>query len=244
MEVQENHHCSGTKMGQPLGQIVSDERVWSVLKGSSVCRIIKLSCRFGIDVFQHWKEQLALVQGLLVSFPTPQTWTDPENQPPSFPLAPRLLQLHTAVFRGNLDVLCYCDIIGLKTRASVPSCSLSLEGMSVWMPVLAGEERAWGDSAWERHSNLASSWGALQALAGEVFMTKSLLCGVARLPQLSQRGRQSPHLVWRGAEVWKSTLRMWRKRVRWQKEGQLWKWDLRSSFEQSSECIWCFGLAA
>lgn len=53
MEVQENHHCSGTKMGQPLGQIVSDERVWSVLKGSSVCRIIKLSCRFGIDVFQH-----------------------------------------------------------------------------------------------------------------------------------------------------------------------------------------------
>lgn len=53
MEVQENHRCSEARMGQPLGQIVSDERVWNLLKGSSVCRIIKLPCRFGIDVLQH-----------------------------------------------------------------------------------------------------------------------------------------------------------------------------------------------
>lgn len=50
MEVQENHPCSETKMDQPLGQIVSEERVWNLLKGSSVCRTIKLSCRFVIDV--------------------------------------------------------------------------------------------------------------------------------------------------------------------------------------------------
>lgn len=73
IEVQENHCCSETK----TGQIVSEERVWNLLKGSSVCRIVKLSCRFAIDVLQHRKQQLPLVQGLQFSFPTLQTWTEP-----------------------------------------------------------------------------------------------------------------------------------------------------------------------
>lgn len=87
-------------MGQPLGQIVSEERVWNLLKGSSVCRIIKLSCRFGVDVWQHRKQLLPLVQGLQFPFPTLQTWTDPENQPPS--LWPQVSCSYTQLRLGEI----------------------------------------------------------------------------------------------------------------------------------------------
>lgn len=100
IEVEESHRCSETKIDQLLGQIASEERVWNLLKGSSMCRIIKLSCRFGIDVLQHQKQQLPLVQGLQFSLPTLQTWTDPENQPPS--LWPQVSCSYTQLCLGEI----------------------------------------------------------------------------------------------------------------------------------------------
>lgn len=54
-EVFSRGHYSETKLDKSLGQMVSEESIWDLLKGLSVCRITKLSCRFGIqiDVLQH-----------------------------------------------------------------------------------------------------------------------------------------------------------------------------------------------